>query len=428
MTCRFAGYVLAGLAIMVPPTATQAQEQAALQVFLDCHSFHCDFDHVRREITFVSWVRDRADAGVHVLVTQQQTGGGGAEITLAFIGLRAHAGKADTLRYFTSQTDTQAEARDGLTQQLALGLVRYAAGTDAGRDLRVVHRPAGLTTPPQAGLQQHDPWNYWAFRVSLNGSLDGEATQSGYAVRGSASANRTTESLKLEFGVFGRYSRDEFELDDSTTFINISENYSADLLSVWSLNDHWSAGLSADLDRSTRSNTDLAVSGGPAIEYNIFPYQESTRKKLTLLYTLEVAAFDFDEITVDSLLSEIHPRHRLEVGASVTQPWGSIFGSVSGTQYLHDLAAHRIDTFAGANIRIFRGLDFNMFGSLSRIKDQFFLPAAGLTTEEILVRRRQRETDYRFDISIGFSYRFGSKFNNVVNPRMGGGSGFFIMM
>ncbi|NIQ83992.1 MAG: hypothetical protein GTN83_03975, partial [Acidobacteria bacterium] len=132
-------------------------------------------------------------------------------------------------------------------------------------------------------------------------------------------------------------------------------------------------------------------------------------------------------ITVDSMLSETHPRHRLEVGASLTQPWGNVFGSVRGTQYLHDLALHRIDTFAGMSIRIVRGLEFNMFGSFSRIKDQFFLPAAGLTTEEILVRRRQRETDYRFDISVGFSYRFGSKFNNVVNPRMGGGGEFFIM-
>lgn len=427
MSLRLAGFLLAWLGVLAFPEPLRAQEQPALQVFLDCHSFHCDFDHVRREITFVSWVRDRADADVHVLITQQQTGGGGLEITLAFIGLRSQAGKADTLRHFTSQTDTQAEARDVLTQRLALGLVRYVAGTPAGRELRVQHHTPDVQAAPQVGLQLHDPWNYWTFRVSLNGSIEGEETQSGRSVRGSASANRTTEKLKLEFGVFGRYSRDEFELDDSTTFINTTENYSADVLSVWSIDDHWSAGFSVDADRSTRSNTDLAVSGGPAVEYNIFPYQESTRKKLTLLYTLEMAAFDFDEITVDSMLSETHPRHRLEIGASVTQPWGNVFGSVSGTQYLHDLALHRIDTFAGMNIRLVRGLDFNMFGSFSRIKDQFFLPAAGLTTEEILVRRRQRETDYRFDISVGFSYRFGSKFNNVVNPRMGGGSGFFIM-
>jgi hypothetical protein len=44
----------------------------------------------------------------------------------------------------------------------------------------------------------------------------------------------------------------------------------------------------------------------------------------------------------------------------------------------------------------------------------------------VLVSRRQLETSYRYRVSVGGSYRFGSRFNNVVNPRMaGGGSDFF---
>ena len=38
--------------------------------------------------------------------------------------------------------------------------------------------------------------------------------------------------------------------------------------------------------------------------------------------------------------------------------------------------------------------------------------------EEILLQRRQRETDFRFRVGLGFSYRFGSKVANVVNPRL----------
>ena len=55
---------------------TSEPQTGALRVFLDC-GWYCDFDHLRTEITFVNWVRDRADAQVHVLVTQQTTGGGG---------------------------------------------------------------------------------------------------------------------------------------------------------------------------------------------------------------------------------------------------------------------------------------------------------------------------------------------------------------
>ena len=67
--------------------------------------------------------------------------------------------------------------------------------------------------------------------------------------------------------------------------------------------------------------------------------------------------------------------------------------------------------------RLFRGLELDVFGEGSRIKDQFYLPAEDLSPEEILLRRRQRETDFRFDVGIGFSYRFGSKLANIVNPR-----------
>src|SRR5947207_10729638 len=69
-----------------------------LDVYVDCEDWRaCDFDYFRTEITFVNWVRDRQVADVHILVTTQQTGGGGREFTVTFLGLRAFAGLADTL-------------------------------------------------------------------------------------------------------------------------------------------------------------------------------------------------------------------------------------------------------------------------------------------------------------------------------------------
>lgn len=37
---------------------------------------------------------------------------------------------------------------------------------------------------------------------------------------------------------------------------------------------------------------------------------------------------------------------------------------------------------------------------------------------EILLGLRERGTDYEYDLEVGFSYSFGSVFQNVVNPRM----------
>jgi hypothetical protein len=57
------------------------------------------------------------------------------------------------------------------------------------------------------------------------------------------------------------------------------------------------------------------------------------------------------------------------------------------------------------------------------LRDQLYLSAKGATAEQILLRQRQLETSYRYFYNIGIQYRFGSIFNNVVNPRFGGPGG-----
>ena len=72
--------------VLQPPQQRQDTNGAeALRIFLDCGP--CDDDFLRREITFVNYVRDRRDAQVHVLVTRETTGGGGRAWTLEFYGL-----------------------------------------------------------------------------------------------------------------------------------------------------------------------------------------------------------------------------------------------------------------------------------------------------------------------------------------------------
>ena len=65
----------AGQAPTPPPAAPQG---ALLRVYLDCG--RCDTDFLRRNVAFVDYVRDRAQAEVHVLVTTQGTGGGGQRL------------------------------------------------------------------------------------------------------------------------------------------------------------------------------------------------------------------------------------------------------------------------------------------------------------------------------------------------------------
>ncbi|UCD23428.1 MAG: hypothetical protein JSW51_10305 [Gemmatimonadota bacterium] len=392
--------------------------QEALFVFEDCNARNCDFDHFRREITWVNWVRDRQDSDIHLLITAQQTGGGGWTYTVDYIGRGDFEGINKSLLYTSSNTDTDAEIRDGLTRTIAVGLVQFVEATPLAPQLEIVYRE------PSAGFAQvdeEDPWNLWVFRLSASGEIEGEQQEKGYSLRGSASADRVSEEFKINFFLFGRYSHDEFTFDEGDVYINETHDYTARLLMVWSLTDHWSLGGVTSANRSTFLNRDLAVAAGPTVEYNIFPYQESTRRSITFRYTIDVAAFNYELETIEGKTEEILPRHSLLVAAAIQQPWGEVFGSVEGIQYLHDPQTHRINTRLDFEYRLFRGLNFNIGGSFDRIKDQFYLPAEDLTEEEILLRRRQRETDYRFSLDAGLSFRFGSKFANIVNPRMSGG-------
>ena len=46
-------------------------------------------------------------------------------------------------------------------------------------------------------------------------------------------------------------------------------------------------------------------------------------------------------------------------------------------------------------------------------------PAGGASTEEILLELKRLATNYSARLEMGISYRFGSMYSNVVNPRFG---------
>ncbi len=411
------------LALCGPPRAAAGQtvpdsartDDEPVRVFVDCRSQYCDFDHIRREIAFVRYVRDRLDAQVHVLVTARRTGGGGDELSLAYLGLQDFREVDDSLVFFSSDTDTFDEVRDALTRRLALGLARYAARTGVADRLRVVsERPDSGAVETQA---PNDPWDFWVFRIEVGGAVAGEKRERSASGKGALTANRTTETWKIELWANGSYGRERFTFDDGTDFVNTSRESSAGGFVVRSLGEHWSMGTLAVAESSTFQNLDLGILIGPAVEYNVFPYSESTRRALTLLYLAVFASFDYEEETIFDKTAERRMQHNVQASYAVKQPWGSSSVTFKGTAFWDDVARHSLELRGSLNLRLIRGLEFNINGALERIKDQIFLPKGGASTNEILLRRRELGTDYRYALDIGFSFRFGSIYNNVVNPR-----------
>lgn len=406
-----------GLGSLAAQAATQP-----LRVFLDCQTF-CDFDHTRREITYVDWVRDRQDASVHVLITSQGTGGGGREYVLRFIGLRDLQGVDDELRFTTAQSDTNDEVRRATTQRLGLGLARYLARGALADRVRLTYSPPTSGPPAGTAPPARDPWNLWVFRIGVNGSFSGESQSSRNSLSGSLRASRVSETWKLRIsgGAFRSHSR--YTLSDSSEYTSTNARYNGSTLLARSLGDHWSLGLEQNTLRSTFDNYDLKLDLSPGLEFNVFPYQESSRRQMVLVYSVGVAYANYQDTTIFNKVVETRPFHRISVGAQAVQPWGSLSASVQVSSYLDDFASNRASINGGCDIRLVRGLNLNLFGSYARIRDQLSLPKGGATNEQILLQLKQLKTSYSYFGSVGLSYTFGSKFNNVVNPRFGSSGG-----
>ncbi|HSL71275.1 MAG TPA: hypothetical protein VK864_13595, partial [Longimicrobiales bacterium] len=160
------------LAVVVLTSAGQAAAQQSGQpagdaprIFLDC-SYFCDENFIRTEMNWLNWVRDRADAQVHVLVTRQTTGGGGAEWTMNFIGLKQFEGRSDTLKYVSSTDDSEDLIRQGMVRVLKAGVIPFVMNTSLARRLQIALDTVNAATPSSAPAQgQSDPWNYWVFSL-----------------------------------------------------------------------------------------------------------------------------------------------------------------------------------------------------------------------------------------------------------------------
>jgi hypothetical protein len=403
------------------PQATAPQpKREMVRVFLDCN--YCDEDYLRKEVTFIDYVRNREDSDVHVLVSIQETGGGGMQWTLKFIGLGPFQGSDQTLTYNSSSTATSDERRAGFAEVFKVGLVRYAATTPIADRLRVTFKKA--EGADAAGAKKKDPWNYWVFRVGFNGDVNGEESSKGRSIRGSFNANRTTDAWRMSFNTSANYRDSEFKLEEEdgaqTKILSVNRNMDASGTVVKSLTQHWSLGFLGNANSQTFRNFIVKTRFASGVEYNLFPYSESTRRMLTFQYTVGHDYLRYREVTVFDKLREQLLDHRAEVGLSMRQPWGSANANMSFTQYLTNPSKYSLGTFGFADIRIFKGFSVNFFGEYSRTRDQIYLPRGTASTEEVLLRQRQLFTGYQYFFNFGISYSFGSIFNNIVNPRFGG--------
>ena len=390
-------------------------------MFLDCSDPACDYDFFRTEVNFVSYVRDRRDAQVYVLVVAQQTGAGGKEFRASFLGQQEFRRADDSLRYTSGPAESRDQTRRGLAQLLKRGLVRYVNHTPLAERIQIAYlAPSPLQQRPAAALR--DPWKHWTFSTTVNGFFDGEQSTNAMNLSGSLTANRTTEAWKVVTSLQNRYNQSRIDVGEETVTA-IQRAYALNSLIVMSLSDRWSFGSRADLTSSNFLNQRRALRIGPAVEYNVFPYSESARRQFTFQYSMGATSFNYREETIFGKTSESLVDQRLLMSLRLLQPWGSATTSLEGSHYLEDPSKRRGILSTSIDLSLSRGLSLVTFGGVELVRDQLYLPKQGASREELLLRQRQLATSFRYYGSLGIGYTFGSRFANIVNPRFMGSSG-----
>lgn len=407
---------------MLISTLLMAQEEeerefTKLKVYLDCA--YCDMSYLIQEMYYIDFVRSPQDADVYVIVRTQQTGSGGTSYQLEYTGQKTYEHISNQFGFSTQSTNTPDEIREELRDAISIGLSTY--WSQLGRreyEERKKIESGEIAETDEKEEEVKDPWNNWVFNVGVNGQMSGEESSKRNNYGFNFSSKQVTE--KHKFYLSARYDNNDSEYSFGPTKITSEKSTkSLRVKEAISLTDHWSVGAFVDMGSSDYSNKDFYVSVKPAIEYSLFPYEEASKKQITLSYEVGQIYNDYKERTIFNKTSERRWEQSINLSASATQKWGNVDGLVSYNLMLDETSLYAFDFSLGCSIRLLKGLSMNLRGNYQITRNQINISAGGVSQDELLLRQKQIQSGYNYYTTIGFSYSFGSMFNTVVNPRFG---------
>lgn len=364
----------------------------------------------------VEFVRDRFQSEVHVLVNTQQSSTGGQQNEMNFLGQAKFQGLSDTLTYFNDPTTTDDEKRKQLVQYLKLGLIRFIAKKGGGSDLDISFK-GGET--PVATKEEKDKWNYWVFQVGGSGSWSGNKNYRSASTYGYLNADRETEDMRLNFYISADENRQVFTDENGESKFN-NQNYNSGLQLARKINQHWSYGFNAGFQNTLYSNIRAGFSFKPKIEYSFYPYSKFNSQRIVLQYLVGGVRNNYYDTTIYFKTDEWQLQQSLNLIASFTKPWGSINLGIFYSNYFEDFKKNNLYFNGAISWRITKGLNLGIYGNYGLIHDQIALRKGSFTRDQLLVRNRELQSSYDYGVGVGFSYRFGSIRNSIVNPRFKG--------
>jgi hypothetical protein len=368
-----------------------------------------DLDYIKSEIIFVNYVRERNDADIHLIIAYQTTGSGGKEYSLTFEGLGRFHDIGYVLKQATQPDATDDEIRKALVAAIKRGLAAYLSRTDLSNRIKIEF------TPPTTETQVIDKWHNWVFSITLDGYANGVKDYSYWYYDLYPEIKCIADNMKIDIDGGAYVYQHRFVLDTSVVKAT-SRSYYADVFCARKLSQHFSAGGWFGYSTSDYNNIRLGLSVAPKFEYNLVPYSEYVRHKVYIQFTPVVVYRSYLDTTLYNLMKETRFENELELGVTMTRPWGTLDLSTTGSHYLHDFSKNRLSLSGSVSLRVIAGLSVSVSGGCSFIHDQLSLRKEGASEQERLLRLREQATGYSYWTSFTITYTFGSIYSNIVNP------------
>jgi hypothetical protein len=400
-------------------TDEKEMTQYALRIYLDCA--YCDIEYFKTNFTDIDYVIERKDADVYVLVTGLQTGSGGMEYQMMLKGQGRFKTHLDTLAFNTPADATDEVVRSTILKYTKLALVPYLLKSPVRSKMELMlDQDIGIVEM----IKEDDPWRNWMFLVDARGSYASQKTGNSLSLSGGLYISKVNEKVKFESSNSFSFNEGEQRLyddaGDSLLFYNFQslKDYSSTNIFVRSLGNHAGIGGMAAFEKSDFRNIDRQFAVGPAFEYNVYSYEDATQKQFRFLYSIIYEHTDYLQETMNGKLHDYLFSQKLQAKYMYIGSWGEVNINAFGTNYLNDWRLFSAGVNGTTRIYLGKGLSFDISCGYSIIQNQINVidpeDPFDIYTDEI-----ELQTDYSFYMMGGISFRFGSIFNNVVNPRFG---------
>lgn len=381
------------------------------RAFLDCPA--CDDAYMRQGLTFVELVRDPRLADVHVIVATSALAMGAELVLIETIDRRRV--RRDTSTFTLPPTATEVERRAAVLRGIRFALVPGLLRSSLLQQFELVARDSSSAAPRPSS--QPDRWRRWVMRVGVSGDSQRDDNYGQTGIEGSLGAVRVTDAAKVNISYEQSSRTSRFRLSDSSTLRVTQRDQRFAALWVRSLGRHAGVGGQVRVESSVFQNVKARANTRLALEANLFPYEEATRRQALLRYGIGYDALRYRDTTIYGLLRETRPQQTVILRLDTRESWGGAWLKGTWQQYLHDGSKRRTVIDFNIDWRVVTGVNFYIGGSYGLLNDQIALVGANLTDQERLLRIRELRSGASSYTAIGLSFTFGSRFNDVVNLR-----------